>query len=343
MPSTQRHLAELLGVDITTMQGWESGRRPLSAISVAQFQTIRRRLLKCGADPELVVLLEAAGQADAVITHALENPVPSRQSVEHHPLAQWVYTRTAAHMIAWALTGAPPAALPQNPPETPRRRGPTPDSPLLPAAERQAAFSHLRRCAEEAERLGQDGALLRRQAVYLCSYDSAPDTHAWVGHMRKPMRFTFTSPLEWSDARSIATSLTRHGEQDVLWAFIDHGMRDDAGEAANLNYWAYWLGLDPLPRADDGFMASRSSRQWDASALLRAMASRLDPGLACIDLNVHSVWALLAAHPALLTVDARLTADLAGRVLRLLDSDSASSRARRELEQLNYGLRMTRA
>jgi transcriptional regulator with XRE-family HTH domain len=341
IPATQQGLAELLHVDVTTVQGWESGRRPVAAMSVAQFQAVRRRLLKRGADPGLVLLLEVAGQADAVIAFAAEKPQPSRQEIESHPLGQWVYTRTAAHMIAWALTGSAPEALPPPPPGAPRRRGPTPDSPLLPSADRQALFSHLRWSAEQADRLGEGGSLLRRQAVYLCSYDRAPDTRAWVGSMRRPMRLTFASTAEWSDARSLATSLSRHGEQDVLWAFIDRGMSDDASEAANLNYWAYWLGLDPLPRADDGFMASSPTQSWDAGALLRSLSSRLNPGLPCIDLNVHSVWALLTAHPGLLSAQSDLAADLARRVHRLLDSEGASPRARRELEQLHYGLRLT--
>ena len=324
------------------MQGWESGRRPLSAVSVTQFKALRRRLLRSGADPVLVALLDEAGQADAVISYVLGDPIPSRREVESHPLAQWVYTRTAAHMIAWALTGNPPAAVPPAPLGTPRRRGPTPDSPRLPLRTRQRFFAHLRHTAEVADLSGEEGALLRRQAVYLCSYDHAADTRTWVSHMRRPMRYSFASTSEWSDARSLATSLSRHGEPDALWAFIDHGMRDEAGEAANLNYWAYWLGLDPLPRVDDHFMASRSSQSWDAGALLRALASRLEPGLACIDLNVHSVWSLLTARPGLLTADANLSSDLTSRVINLLDSKSTSVRARRELEQLHYGLRLTR-
>ncbi|MGI5450590.1 hypothetical protein ACQEVM_33430 [Streptomyces sp. CA-243310] len=30
IPATQQGLAELLAVDLTTVQGWESGRRPLA-------------------------------------------------------------------------------------------------------------------------------------------------------------------------------------------------------------------------------------------------------------------------------------------------------------------------
>ncbi|MGK5534125.1 helix-turn-helix domain-containing protein [Streptomyces sp. URMC 129] len=342
LQSTQREFAEQLGVDTTTVQSWETGRRPLPAVSLAQFQTVRRLLLSQGADPELVVLLDVASQADAVIAYTMNSDSSSRRDMEAHPLAQWVFTRTATHLIAWALTGIPPTAMPPAPASPPRRRGPTPPSPLLAEPDRRVFFDRLRRYAEVADRAGDKWALLRRQAVYLCSYDRSPDTHAWLAHMRRPVWLTATSMSAWSDARSVATSLTRHGEQDVLWAFIDQCLSDDSGEVANLNYWAYWLGMDTLPRADDGFMASRTGTRWDAGALLHALADRLEPTLACLDLNVHSVWALLASHPGLPTADSHLASDLAGRVSRLLDLGVGSPRSRRELEQVHYGLRLSR-
>lgn len=77
--------------------------------------------------------------------------------------------------------------------------------------ERRIFFAHLRRYTEIADRAGEHGALLRRQALYLCGYDKAPDTHAWLAHMRsvpQPRR----GPVAWADTRSVATSLTRYGE-----------------------------------------------------------------------------------------------------------------------------------
>lgn len=118
-------------------------------------------------------------------------------------------------------------------------------------------------------------------------------------------------------------------------------MSDDAGEMANLNYWAYWLGLDRLPRPDDSFMADPTPQRWDAGALLRSFADRLDPGLGCIDLNVHSVWSLLANKPGLPAGDPSLARDLRRRVALLLDSGSVSQQARRELDQVHYGLKLS--
>ncbi|MGX8906488.1 hypothetical protein ACR820_14900 [Streptomyces netropsis] len=138
----------------------------------------------------------------------------------------------------------------------------------------------------------------------------------------------------------MATSLTRYGEVDVLHGFIERGMGDDAGEIANLNYWAYWLGLDRAPRSDDSFMADRSPRLWDAGALLRSIADRLDPALGCVDLNVHSVWSLIVSRPGVLAADPGLAQELRGRVALLLDSGSVSQQARRELDAVHYVLRL---
>jgi DNA-binding transcriptional regulator YiaG len=337
---TQSELAAALEVDVTTIQGWESGRRPLTASSSIQFRAIRRHLLRCGADPALLVLFDIAMDADAVLAHALDERSAS-EDFRSHPLANWVFTRTSSHLIAWTLNGTTPAALPPAPAGTPRRRGPTPQAPLLAEPERRVFFDHLRRCAEIADRAGEAGALLRRQALYLCSYDAAPETHAWLADMRSRSRGNpVAAAWKWADARSLATSLTRYGELDELHRFIEQGMGSDAGETANLNYWAYWLGLDRLPRADDSFMNDRSPRLWDGGALLRSLIDRLNPELGCVDLNVHSVWALLAARPGLLATDDSLVHDLKDRVDPLLDSDRVSKQSRRELEAVHYGLKL---
>ncbi|MET7640350.1 helix-turn-helix domain-containing protein [Streptomyces sp. NPDC005438] len=335
---TQQGLAEALEVDTTTVQGWESGRRPLTALPMARFRALGRDLLRRGADPSLLALFDVALDADAVLSHALRDD-PARDLVGH-PLAGWVFTRTATHMIVWALNGVTPAALPVSPSNTSRRRGPVPTGSLLGASDRRQFFGHLRRYAEEADRAGEGGALLRRQALYLCSYDAEPGTHEWIAHMRARQPATpRPGAWTWADARSLATSLTRYGDRDALHAFIERSMADDAGELANLNYWAYWLGLDQLPRGDDSFMGRHAG--WDAGALLRNLVDRLHPELGCIDLNVHSVWALLTARPGVLSTDPRIVCDLRERVSHLLDSDTVSSQSRRELDAVHYGLRLT--
>ncbi|WP_164835785.1 helix-turn-helix domain-containing protein [Actinacidiphila soli] len=337
---TQAQLAEDLGMDATSVQGWESGRRPLTATQTGKLREVRRILLRLGADPALLVLLDEALDADAVLSHALAGP--SGDDLRDHPLSAWVVTRDTTHMLAWALKGAAPTAIPPHTATT-RRRGPVANSPLLGEPERRAVFAHMRRAAELGHRAGEDGALLRRQALYLCSYDNAPDTASWLAEMRRllpaPRRGHWTP--HWADQRSVAASLTRHGDTDTIHAFIADGM-GELGETANLNYWAYWLGLDALPQADDTFMVTRPAGSWDGQALLRRLTDRLDPDFGCIDLNVHSVWSLLGTRRGLLTADQALNDDLHRRVITLLDGDAVSRQSRAELESVYYGLRLHR-
>lgn len=335
IPRTQGELAEALGVDTTTVQGWESGRRPLTSTQAGNLRAISRTLLRLGAPSLMLTLLDEAVDADAVITHALTGP-PAPET-RRHPLAGWVFTRNTTHMLAWALNGTNPAALPGQ--GATKRRGPSRSSPILDPVDRRAFYDHMRRAAELADHAGEDGALLRRQALYLCSYDTAPDTRSWLADMRRHspgLRSGWTP--HWADTRSVAASLTLHGDREPLHAFIRDGMGDETGEVANLNYWAYWLGIDQLPRSDDTFMIERCDTTWDGLALLRKLADRLSPNLACVDLNAHTVWALLASRRGLLAADLHLNRTLSEQVTTLLDGNTISSHTRREMESVHYGL-----
>ncbi|MGW0980735.1 helix-turn-helix domain-containing protein [Streptomyces xiamenensis] len=333
---TQQRFAERCGVDITTMQSWESGRRPLAAMSAGSLAAIIRRLVAMGADPTTVALLDTAMQADSIISHAL---TAGGDDVRTHPLSQWVITRNVTHMIAWALNGQTPAALPQWPA---RRSGPVPNAPLLAPDAQRAFFASVRSAAERAGAAGDAGALLARQCLYLSSYDMAGDTRAWIGSMSTyPLVKDHTewSP-SWVTARSVATSVTRHGQMDLLDRFIRDGLASDTGSAANLAYWAHWLGVDRLPRSGDEFMAD-SATTWDPSALLRALMDRLSPGLGCLALNVRSVWSLTLAHPWLLS-DPTLGKAVGDRAELLLDCAELPATTRKELDQMHYGVRLYR-
>ena len=71
---TQQQLAADLRVSGATIQGWESGRRPLMAVPAGQFLALRSRLARLGAAPALLHALTLALEADHVIGQALATP-----------------------------------------------------------------------------------------------------------------------------------------------------------------------------------------------------------------------------------------------------------------------------
>lgn len=54
IPRSQGDLAGDLGVDRATVQGWESGRRPLTSVAVSQSIALRHRLSQLGASSALL-------------------------------------------------------------------------------------------------------------------------------------------------------------------------------------------------------------------------------------------------------------------------------------------------
>lgn len=331
IPRTQVTMAEALGVDVDTLQGWESGRRPLANVRAGALLDLRRRLPALGADTLLVRWLDAAMDADRVIAAGLDvGDAP-------HPLAGWVHTRDTAHMLAWALNGTVPPALRHLPRA---RRGPVAVSPQLAVSERAAFFEHLRAVTEHAARQGEGGVLLHRQALYLASYDHSPDAAAWTAHTLHGRRDVLArrgwSP-QWAAARSTAAALARLGDPQPLADFIDRGLADDdTAEAANLNYWALWLGALPMPQADDAFMRDRDLTGWDPVTLLRGLARGLVEAPGFVDLYAHSLWALLTAFPWLGQAAGPIAGPLRERSVQLLDGATLSARSRRELAHVHY-------
>ena len=333
IPLTQSGLGEALGVDLATVQGWESGRRPLANIRAGALLDLRRRLPALGADPVVVGLLDAAMDADRIITATLEPPGTDTA----HPLALWVHTRDTAHMIAWAVNGTAPPALTGRP--APRRRGAAAKAPLLAAQDRAIFFTNLRNTVDSSS----SSSLLRRQALYLASYDPTPDASAWMAHALHGDRGTLAirgwSP-HWAQARSTATALARRGDTRPLLDFIDRAVADDdEGEAANLNYWAYWMGAAGQPQANDAFMRDRDLVGWDAVTLLRLLAQGFQEAPGYVDLYAHSLWALLTARPWLPQAVPALAEVLAGRCASILDAGRLSPRSRRDLSAVHYVLR----
>ncbi|OIV37386.1 transcriptional regulator [Mangrovactinospora gilvigrisea] len=321
------------GVDLSTVQGWESGRRPVANMKAGTLIDLRHRLPLLGADKRLIGLLDAAMDADRIVAGILAPPAEATS----HPLAQWVHDRMTTHMIAWTLIGRPPpiiAALP-----VPTRRGASPTAPTLSAPDRAAVFTNLRTAIESAPSTGA-GVLLRRQALYLTSYDRSPGASSWTAQALHSRRGTLGmrgwSP-QWAEARSTATALARLGDHTPLIDFIDRAIADDdRGEAANLTYWAYWFGAVRQAQPDDGFMGDVGElSSWEPMALLHRLVRGLDEAPTYNNLYAHSIWSLMTLHPWLPDAAPQAASVLSVRVAGLLDGAEVSTRARRELSAVH--------
>jgi hypothetical protein len=317
----------LLGVDRNTIKGWETGRRPLANVRVQTLRAMRRTLGQLGVEPALLGQLDTAIDVDLVIGQILAG----QHAPADHPLATWVHTREWHDLLGWALNGKQPAAINGLDAAIPR--------PRLASADREALFDSLR---VTAERSGKDASatLLRRQVVFVATWDDSPGGQDWVGQQER-LELRRLRPVDdwtptWVAGRSLAVARACQGDPDRLRHFMRTQLTTDNQEAANLNYWANWCGADPRPATSDDFMASGDLGRWDGAALLRHLVAGLTPATPYVELTIHSVWALLARRPQLLTEDHTLTADLRQRITRLLDGVSLADQARRELEQVLY-------
>jgi transcriptional regulator with XRE-family HTH domain len=329
---TQEQLAQRLAVAVDTIAAWETSRRPLTAVPVGQILMYRHGLLNLGASPRLMAVLDRAMEADVLLASALDE-----QPTAPSPLGAWVMQRDLADLLTWPLHGRTPGAVAVTPART--RRGPVAAGPSLGSHERTRFFSSLRATAERARRPEQ--FLLRRQALYLAGYDRSADTGDWVAEQERE-----TQPADWLQrwltARSVASIAARQGDHERVADFVRTSVADDdRGEAANLNYWAYWVGETATIHSDDAFIARGQPGDWTGRRLLQHLVNRLAPTFGYRELYIHTLWALIAARPGLLQSTDR-------EVLRehaeiLLDSGVISARAGRELEGVRYALRLAQA
>src|SRR5262245_66174383 len=103
----QEQLAERLGVSAATVQGWESGRRPLLAVPTGNLMAMRAQLRNLGAAPALLDALTQALEADLFVGEILATSHDQARS-GGHLLSGWVGTRPFTEMTAWPIGGAAP-------------------------------------------------------------------------------------------------------------------------------------------------------------------------------------------------------------------------------------------
>jgi transcriptional regulator with XRE-family HTH domain len=337
---TQERFAEWLGLDSTTIQGWESGRRPLVAISTGTYLSLRHWLLRLGVQSCLLSQLDMALEADRFIGYVLSTE-PDKADTEEHPLASWVITRPFTDLVAWPFTGSAPFAVAGAARKT-GRRGPVATAPSLLPDERAHFFKHLKAMAEKADTDCVDGMLLRRQAHYVASFDAAADTVNWLTAMQRAEERRMSRAGEWTPAwavvRSGAHSLARLGDREGLQHFIRVHLADEVCEMANLNYWAYWLGEVREPQLADTFMVELNPDVWRGTELLKHLIGKLDSSNPYVDVVAHTLWALVMFRPSAL--DTQTTDALKDAASRTRDEAIVSPQSQRELEAVIYALRM---
>ena len=335
---TQEKLAEVLGVDVTTVQGWESGRRPLAAMNAGEFLRLSGRLSRLGAPASTGRYLREAIEADQVLSTGITAGT-TWVDADTHPLAASVHRWTITNLITWPITGKMPQHLQQFTSKV-SRRGPTPTYPSLGADERTRFLDHLLTIAERSTHA--DEALLRRQAVYLLGFDGRPHVVDWLRVEwkragRRPVKHgDITGLLE---ARSASVALASAGDATHLHDFVDH-MKDTRADVANLNYWAHWISELNDEQTSDAFMVESDTRSWMGVRLLHHLTNRLEPDSPHLPLNLHTLHALIASRPSLLSGRPAVRASLAEVLAKLASTDRLNRTGRDQLAGLQYALRI---
>lgn len=316
---TQAGFAERLGAGVTTVQGWETGRRPLINARFGDLQGIRRLLRVHDVPADLLGVWDQALTADAILGEI------GTSSPEMHPLALTVPDRTLTELLAWPITGIAPQQL-----DGVRARLP------MDVEARDYMAAGLRAAADHSTD-DERGAMLRRQARFLViTHEASQD---WLAHTAQRDRPTRRQLEEWSPAwpvaRSHAVSAAVAGDPDALQQFIHDGLTTDRGIAANLSYWAYWVGEIRTPWSSDAEMLD--AQDWSGERLLASLLHGLR-NAPYRELCGHALWALLKHRPHLID-----RPDARARICTVIDAvtseDSVvTGETRRRLDQIAYHL-----
>lgn len=321
---SQEALATHLRVDTNTLKAWETGRRPLGNVKVGTLQGMVRTLRGLGAPATLGRDVGTAIDVDLTIGWIVDEGAVRDLHVS--PLAQSVTTRHWNRLLAETISGRAHA---------------------MSRADRLVFAERLRMIVEMtlSQPVTDSALLLRRQALYILASTQTGEP-GWVGDIAAIASRSLTcdgtwTPL-WVAGRSLAIARTSSGDREALRDFIQLHLRSDALEAANLNYWAYWLEDDgvALEAVSDAFMLGKLGG-WRGTRLLQHLVDGLDASVPHLELCVHSLWALLGLRPRLL--DPCTAEKLAQRSVNLLDLESTGvigPFARKEADQLHYAARM---
>jgi transcriptional regulator with XRE-family HTH domain len=335
---TQEQLAAALTVGVSTVQGWESGRRSLAAVDAGDFLRLNARLTRLGAPSSTRRHLTEAIEADQVLATAIATG-RTVVDTETHPLATSVHRHTITNLITWPITRRLPQQLRDFKSKV-SQRGPTSAHPSLSRDERARFFDHLLAVVERPSR--EEEALLRRQAVYLLGFDRRTEVVDWLrDEWRRAGRRTvrdgdITSLLE---ARSASVALASAGDPAHIHDFVEQ-MKDTRAEVANLNYWAYWIGELSDEQTSDAFMLNDDSRSWTGARLLQHLVDRLAEDSPHLPLNLHTLYVLIASRPSLLTERPNGRWQLAESLDKLASSQVLTRPGRDQVAGLPYALRI---